>query len=81
MGKGITEPDFDRLRIITHRERSTGTFRTRNNQKFTVLPEDLEHVDDWSSNDEIEIAVGSSSEFVTIRNVPCANTVRATLKV
>jgi hypothetical protein len=79
MDTGNTTHERDRLRIITHRERSTGKFRTLKNQTFTVVTDDLEIVEDWTSNDEIEITVGHSPESVTVRNFACDNTVRATL--
>lgn len=73
-------PQRDNLRVVTYRERTTGTFTTRKNGKFIVIDSDLSIVSDWGTNDEIEISKVKASGDATVRNITDGDTtVRVTI--
>ena len=70
----------DNLRVVTHRERTTGKFTTRRNYKFQVKEGDIPKIDDWATNDDIEIVSRGASAQATVRNITAATTVKVTME-
>jgi hypothetical protein len=70
----------DRLRVVTHRELTTGKFVTRKNVKFQVKDGDIPNIDGWATNDEIEIALRGESDQAAVRNITDDTTVRVTIE-